>query len=106
MKFSIVYATLVEMAWATSGPVCAANNLIVQTKSGAYRGVINGTTPLVREFLGVPYAKPPEGNLRWMPPQKLENNGSHTYDATRYPPSCPQYVSKVPRPACFSLAIY
>jgi carboxylesterase type B len=31
-----------------------------------------------------------------MPPQKLENKPKHVYDATRYPPSCPQYVSKIP----------
>ena len=73
-----------------------ANNLIVETESGTYRGVINGSAPLVREFLGIPFAKPPKDDLRWLPPQKLENNASHVYDATRYPPSCAQYVSKIP----------
>lgn len=73
-----------------------ASNLIVQTESGIYRGVINGSAPLVREFLGIPFAKPPKDHLRWMPPERLENNASHFYDATRYPPSCPQYVSKIP----------
>lgn len=74
------------------------NPLIVSTDSGThYRGLINGSAPHVREFLGIPFAKPPTDTLRWLPPQKLDNNGSsQLIDATRYPPSCPQYVSDVP----------
>jgi carboxylesterase type B len=38
----------------------------------------------------------PSQLVRWLPPQKLEYNASHVFDATQYPPSCAQYVSKVP----------
>lgn len=72
------------------------NDLIVQANSGTYRGLINGSSPLVREFHGIPFAKPPKDELRWLPPQKLPDRPNHVYDATRYPPSCAQYVSKVP----------
>lgn len=71
-------------------------NLLVETPSGTYRGLTNGSAPSVREFLGVPFAQPPIGALRWLPPQKVVSNSSHIYDATRYPPSCPQYVSQAP----------
>lgn len=72
------------------------NDLIVQANSGTYRGLINGSSPLVREFHGIPFAKPPKDELRWLAPQKLPDRPDHVYDATRYPPSCAQYVSKVP----------
>ena len=43
----------------------AARGPIVQTAQGPIQGtVVNG----VAEFLGVPYAAPPVGNLRWRPP--------------------------------------
>lgn len=75
---------------------CSANNLIIQAPSGTYQGLVNGSAPHVRQFLGVPYAQSPIGDLRWAPPQKLETNCTHKYDATRFSPSCPQYISPIP----------
>ncbi|GAB7358626.1 hypothetical protein MBLNU230_g3856t1 [Neophaeotheca triangularis] len=72
------------------------NPLIVETESGIYRGIINGSTPDVRQFHGVPFAAPPTGENRWLPPQKFEGNASQVYDATQYPPSCPQYLTEIP----------
>jgi para-nitrobenzyl esterase len=59
---------------------------IVRTDDGAVRGMTAGT---VDEFLGIPYAAPPTGNLRWRPPQPpAEWQGVR--DATQFAPSCPQ----------------
>src|SRR5437879_3782447 len=39
---------------------------VVETKEGPVQGFIaSGVT----EFLGIPYAEPPVGNLRWRPPK-------------------------------------
>src|SRR5215468_10045042 len=42
---------------------------VVETKEGPVQGFIsNGVT----KFLGIPYAEPPVGNLRWQPPKNHE----------------------------------
>ncbi|MBQ4307260.1 MAG: carboxylesterase family protein [Lachnospiraceae bacterium] len=44
----------------------------VRTENGIIRGV-NGWDPRVTAFKGIPYAKPPVGELRWKSPQPAEN---------------------------------
>ena len=47
-----------------------APRVVVRTKSGALKGyAANADT---WQFLGIPYAKPPLGDLRWRPPQPPE----------------------------------
>ncbi|KAG8172348.1 hypothetical protein JTE90_000139 [Oedothorax gibbosus] len=43
------------------------------------------------EFLGIPYAKPPVGKLRFKPTEQPEP-WKGTYDALVMPPACPQYA--------------
>ncbi|XP_072030866.1 cAMP-regulated D2 protein-like [Amphiura filiformis] len=59
---------------------------LANTTYGIVQGVIlnNGA----RGFLGVPYAAPPVGPLRWQPPQRPAN--WDMYNATHQPPGCPQ----------------
>ena len=58
------------------------------TSDGAVRGVaVPGST--VDAFLGLPYAAPPTGNLRWRPPQPPAH-WQGVRDATSFAPSCPQ----------------
>ena len=64
---------------------------IVQTESGQVVGKIE-TLPMGRSvyaYLGIPYAEPPIGELRFAAP-KPAKRWSEIRNATEYGPSCPQ----------------
>uniref|UniRef100_A0A670IN32 Carboxylic ester hydrolase n=1 Tax=Podarcis muralis TaxID=64176 RepID=A0A670IN32_PODMU len=64
----------------------------VATKYGRLRGTqasVKGTERLVDVFLGIPFAKPPTGSLRFSSPQPPEP-WDGVRDATTYPAVCPQ----------------
>jgi carboxylesterase type B len=42
-----------------------ADELLVKTSSGYLRGVFSNLDPSIRTWLGIPYAQPPVGSLRW-----------------------------------------
>ncbi len=89
---------------ATAGTRAAASGSrsggapIVTTDDGAVRGTTAGT---VAEFLGIPYAAPPTGNLRWRPPAPPAD-WRGVRDATQFAPSCPQPASPFAPPGPFS----
>jgi para-nitrobenzyl esterase len=75
----VLYCSIVPFAIATISALCllrapenptanlpADDNLIVSTTSGKIRGVSRPSGGA--EFLGIPYAKPPIGDLRWHEP--------------------------------------
>jgi len=53
----------------SAAPACGAEGPLVQVAGGQLRGV--RAQEGVRAFLGVPYARPPVGKLRWRAPQPL-----------------------------------
>ncbi|XP_053305625.1 carboxylesterase 5A-like [Spea bombifrons] len=62
------------------------------TKYGSLLGkavTVHGTERRVHKFLGIPFAKPPVGQLRFAPPQPPEP-WSSIRDATKHPPICIQ----------------
>src|ERR1700733_5012468 len=71
---------------STLGGRAAAGGPIAGTANGAVRGLADGA---VDEFLGIPYAAPPVGALRWQPPQPAAS-WSGVRDATQFAPHCPQ----------------
>lgn len=68
----------------------------VQTNTGTYTGLINETAPNVRQFLNIPFGQAPVGDLRWAAPLAVTTNSKTKIDATKFPPSCPQYATRVP----------
>ncbi|GKZ64176.1 hypothetical protein AnigIFM50267_003637 [Aspergillus niger] len=81
-----------DLSWQPARTLSNWSNLTVETRTGTFVGMLNDTYPNVRQFLRVPYAQPPVGDLRWLPPQKLTNS-SKRIDSTHYGPACPQYVA-------------
>ncbi|KAF3042039.1 hypothetical protein E8E11_001603 [Didymella keratinophila] len=74
----------------------ALSSLIVDTSSGVYEGAVDGTTPNVVQFLGIPYAEPPIGARRWLPALPKSRVNGHIINATKFGPSCPQYQTNKP----------
>ncbi|KAL4935253.1 Alpha/Beta hydrolase protein [Aspergillus oleicola] len=73
----------------------SSNGLTVVTDTGTVTGFINSTTPQVHQFPSVPYALPPTGSRRFMPPQPLTPDSHRQINATQFPPSCPQFKTRV-----------
>ena len=59
---------------------------VVQTSEGPVRGFVRDG---VYEFLGIPYAAPPVGALRWMPPQPVAH-WRKPLKATKFANTCAQ----------------
>jgi para-nitrobenzyl esterase len=70
---------MADAAGSGSGPV-------VNAPDGPVQGKAAGTTD---EYLGIPYAAPPVGALRWMPPQPAAH-WTAVRDATSFGKHCPQ----------------
>lgn len=60
--------------------------LLIETESGPVEGFLDGTT---RTYLGVPFAEPPLGDLRWAPPSPRAP-WTEKLQAIARGPSCPQ----------------
>src|SRR6185437_15580896 len=71
---------------AVASPASGSANPVERIDGGLVRGADDAG---VRSFLGLPYAAPPMGNLRWRAPQPAAA-WSGVRDATRFGPSCPQ----------------
>ncbi len=69
-------------------PASVATQAALQVKTAS--GVVEGTdTGVVRAFLGIPYAAPPVGGLRWKPPAPPATWG-RVRKATEFGPRCMQ----------------
>ncbi|CAG8972004.1 hypothetical protein HYALB_00008289 [Hymenoscyphus albidus] len=69
----------------------------VPTTSGMVAGHAAPDVPEVSEYLGIPYAMPPVGSLRWQPPVAFSGS-NETIDATKFGASCMQAPFVIPPP--------
>lgn len=82
--------------------MAALNNLRVNTTVGEVYGMVNGSTPGVAQFMGIPFAEPPLGSLRFVAPRP-KSRENEPIDATYTRPNCPQYpVNKQTQPNVYT----
>src|SRR6185437_11844661 len=73
------------------GQIKKANGPTINTTDGPVRGFVeNG----VNKFLGIPFAAPPVGDLRWMPPAPPAKHD--LLEATEFADTCPQVTTLGP----------
>src|ERR1700712_1105556 len=77
--------TNAQTVWKIGNPV--------KTTSGTVIGQASQWQPEVSEYLGIPFAKPPEGELRWAAPQPIIDS-SKVINATKYGYACAESASK------------
>lgn len=66
----------------------ASSHCEIELPQGAIHGIERGG---VQRYLGMPYAEPPVGPLRFRAPVPLRNSRT-THDARSFGPACPQHV--------------
>ena len=72
-----------------------ADPFLVETDAGPVQGFAPEGAGDVAAFLGIPFARAPEGDLRWRPPQAVEA-WTAPFEASDYGPICPQGRAQLP----------
>lgn len=95
-RATLIAAILVLTIGATNFVKSADDNVVIRTRYGSVQGVIrrfpsiNKTIKAVNRFLGIPYAAPPIGELRFKPPQPVSAWKPATYNASYFRSICIQ----------------
>ena len=86
----VALLSLFSLMMVAAAPAAAASDpSLVRTVNGVVKGIVNSNN---RQFLGIPYAAPPVGNLRWQAPQPPAS-WSGIRDATHFSNICIQVGS-------------
>jgi para-nitrobenzyl esterase len=95
-----VLAVILSVAAAHAAP--SGDPTVVQTDKGAVHGTLNGN---LRVFLGIPFATPPVGPLRFNAP-KPATAWNGVREATQAAPGCPQAGTQNTSEDCLYLNVW
>jgi para-nitrobenzyl esterase len=104
----LISGTLMLLALVSATGISRGDDssVVIATIEGPVRGIRRDG---VREFLGIPYAAPPVGHLRWRSPEP-HPHWKTVFGATHMGPSCPQFLPGAETSAtsedCLVLNIY
>lgn len=96
LRARLIAAFLVLTIGDTNFVKSADDNVVISTRYGSVQGVIrrfpsiNKPIKAVNKFLGIPYAAPPVGELRFRPPQPVAAWKPATYNASYFRSICIQ----------------
>lgn len=86
----LIQAMAVAAALCVAAPALAQGGPVVRAPAGSVRGEAAGE---INVFRGIPYARPPVGDLRWRPPLQMAR-WSGVREATQFGPVCFQPPSR------------
>lgn len=89
---SIFTALVAGVGLAAAAPTACSSAPHVTIRNGTYRGAVD-THYQHEKFLGMPYAQPPVGDLRFRVPQSLNSSWEGSRNATEFSPMCIGYGS-------------
>lgn len=101
----LLLAACVGVDHSAAREIRQSASCLVATVGGDLQGIDNGASC---SFLGVPFAAPPVGALRWRPPQAAAPWSPSVLPATTPPPSCPNVFTGTPSGSedCLKLNIW
>lgn len=93
MRLASTLSSLLAIGLLVQGHPHHDYDLLAVTRQGPVRGI--QVHKKVNGFLGIPFAKPPVGNLRFEPPQPLSvlplPETATVFNATKFGPVCHQF---------------
>eukprot|EP00158_Paraphelidium_tribonemae_P005147 Partr_v1_DN27188_c0_g1_i1_m15608 putative ACEtylcholinesterase len=86
--------------------IADSDGLVIVTEFGRVKGSFSNRWTRIRQFQGIPYAKPPVGERRWTMPTNPDPWQPQVLKTMRKPPACMQIIPLIQSEDCLFLEIY